>query len=223
VGFDPAQLADGAAMWLCLVALLSFHEFGHAWAAHKCGDDTARLMGRMTINPVVHIDPVGTVLFPWALILLPMMGLALPIAIFGWARPVPVNPSNYGNRTRDDIFVSMAGPAMNVLLAILLMVAYRLAVELPIDLGEGAVVHKLPLVAFISMILCVFNLIPIPPLDGSHVMRHLIGMSEETYMRIAQFGFIILLVAINVFPQLFQIVGTLSFGTIQLLQTILMF
>ena len=223
MGFDSAELANGAAMWMCLVALLSFHEFGHAWAAHKCGDDTARLMGRMTINPVVHIDPIGTVLFPWALILLPMMGLALPIAIFGWAKPVPVNPSNYGNLKRDDIFVSMAGPAMNVLLAILLMVTYRIAIELPIDLSEGAVVHKLPLVAFISMILCMFNLIPIPPLDGSHVMRHLVGMSEETYMQIAQFGFIILLIAINIFPQLFDWVGKASFGAIQLMEKILMF
>ena len=158
-------------MWMCLVVLLSFHEYGHAWAAYKCGDDTARLMGRMTINPIVHIDPIGTVLFPWIMILLPMMGMELPIAIFGWAKPVPVNPINYEHRVRGDIFVSMAGPAMNVLLAVLLMVLYRAAVEMPIDLSNGAVVHKLREIAFISMILCVFNLIPIPPLDGSHVMR----------------------------------------------------
>ncbi len=218
MGIDPAQLATGAAMWMCLVALLSFHEFGHAWAAHKCGDDTARLMGRMTLNPIVHIDPIGTVLIPLMILLFDP-----GIAIFGWAKPVPVNPRNYGSRTRDDIFVSMAGPAMNVVLAVLIMVVYRLALELPIDVNEDAVVHKLGLVAFISMILCVFNLIPIPPLDGSHVMRHVIGMSEETYMRIAQYGFIILLLAINLFPQLFRIVGAVSIGVIKLLQTILMF
>ncbi|SVB70304.1 uncharacterized protein METZ01_LOCUS223158, partial [marine metagenome] len=80
-------------MWLCLVALLSFHEFGHAWAAHKCGDDTARLMGRMTINPIVHIDPIGTVLIPLAIFF-----FVPNFYIFGWAKPVPVNPSNYGNR-----------------------------------------------------------------------------------------------------------------------------
>ena len=210
-------------MWMCLVVLLSFHEYGHAWAAYKCGDDTARLMGRMTINPIVHIDPIGTVLFPWIMILLPMMGMELPIAIFGWAKPVPVNPINYEHRVRGDIFVSMAGPAMNVLLAVLLMVLYRAAVEMPIDLSNGAVVHKLQEIAFISMILCVFNLIPIPPLDGSHVMRHVIRMSEETYLRIAQFGFIILIIAINAFPELFMIVGWASLLTIQFLQTILMF
>ena len=117
----------------------------------------------------------------------------------------------------------MAGPAMNVILAILLMVAYRLAVELPIDVGAGAVVHNLGLIASISMILCVFNLIPIPPLDGSHVLRHVIGMSEETYLKIAQYGFIVLLVAINVFPQLFLFVWMVSFGTIELLKTVLLF
>ena len=205
-------------MWMCLVALLSFHEYGHAWAAHKCGDDTARVMGRMTINPIVHIDPIGTVLIPLAIFF-----FVPDIYIFGWAKPVPVNPSNYGNRKRDDIFVSMAGPAMNVILAVVIMAVYRLAIELPINVGPDAVVHKLLLVAYISMILCVFNLIPIPPLDGSHVMRHVIGMSEETYMKIAQYGFIVLLVAINLFPQLFRIVGAVSVGTIELFRTVLLF
>tara|TARA_B000000460_G_scaffold207153_1_gene154322 strand:- start:45 stop:665 length:621 start_codon:yes stop_codon:yes gene_type:complete len=205
-------------MWMCLVALLSFHEFGHAWMAYKCGDDTARIMGRMTINPIVHIDPIGTVLIPLVILL-----LNPGFFIFGWAKPVPVNPNNYENRKRDDILISMAGPAMNVILAILLMAVYRLALELPIDVGAGAIVHNLELVAFISMILCVFNLIPIPPLDGSHVMRHVVGMSEETYLKIAQYGFIILLIAINVFPQLFRFVGMVSIGTIELFKTVLLF
>ncbi|MBO56833.1 MAG: site-2 protease family protein [Verrucomicrobiales bacterium] len=205
-------------MWMCLVALLSFHEFGHAWMAYKCGDDTARIMGRMTINPIVHIDPIGTVLIPLAI-----LWLNPGFFIFGWAKPVPVNPNNYENRKRDDILISMAGPAMNVILAILLMAVYRLALELPIDVGAGAIVHNLELVAFISMILCVFNLIPIPPLDGSHVMRHVVGMSEETYLKIAQYGFIILLIAINVFPQLFRFVGMVSIGTIELFKTVLLF
>ncbi|MEC7813003.1 MAG: site-2 protease family protein [Verrucomicrobiota bacterium] len=216
MGID--QLATGVAMWMCLVALLSFHEFGHAWMAYKCGDDTARIMGRMTINPIVHIDPIGTVLIPLAI-----LWLNPGFFIFGWAKPVPVNPNNYENRKRDDILISMAGPAMNVILAILLMAVYRLALELPIDVGAGAIVHNLELVAFISMILCVFNLIPIPPLDGSHVMRHVVGMSEETYLKIAQYGFIILLIAINVFPQLFRFVGMVSIGTIELFKTVLLF
>ncbi|MDP7585711.1 MAG: site-2 protease family protein, partial [Verrucomicrobiota bacterium] len=121
MGIDPSQLATGAAMWMCLVALLSFHEYGHAWAAHKCGDDTARVMGRMTINPIVHIAPIGTVLIPWVIIF-----FVPDFYVFGWAKPVPVNPSNYGNRKRDDIFVSMAGPAVNIVLAVVLMVVFYL-------------------------------------------------------------------------------------------------
>ena len=186
--------------------------------AYKCGDDTARIMGRMTINPIVHIDPIGTVLIPLVILL-----LNPGFFIFGWAKPVPVNPNNYENRKRDDILISMAGPAMNVILAILLMAVYRLAVELPIDVGAGAIVHNLELVAFISMILCVFNLIPIPPLDGSHVMRHVVGMSDETYLKIARYGFIILLLAINVFPQLFRFGAMVSIGTIELFKTVLLF
>ena len=204
-------------MWMCLVALLSFHEYGHAWAAHKCGDDTARVMGRMTINPIVHIDPIGTVLIPLAIFF-----FSPGIYIFGWAKPVPVNPSNYGNRKRDDIFVSMAGPAMNVILAFVILGLYRLGLALG-DWPDASIIHQMPMIAFLSMILCVFNLIPIPPLDGSHVLRQVIGMSEETYMQIAQYGFIILLLAINLFPQLFRIVGSVSLGAIQLFQKILMF
>jgi Zn-dependent protease len=222
VGIDPSQLATGAAMWMCLVALLSFHEYGHAWAAHKCGDDTAHIMGRMTINPIVHIDPIGTVLIPWVMILFMATNTEFGFAIFGWAKPVPVNPSNYGNLKRDDILVSMAGPAMNVILAFVILGLYRLGLALG-DWPDASVIHQMPMIAFLSMILCVFNLIPIPPLDGSHVMRHVIGMSEETYMRIAQYGFIILIVVINFFPQVFGLVIGISIGMIQLFQSILLF
>ena len=92
---DAADLANIVALWMCLVVLLSFHEYAHAWMAHKCGDDTARMMGRMTINPIVHIDPIGTVFLP-----LMMLSLNPGFALFGWAKPVPVNPSNLSNRKR---------------------------------------------------------------------------------------------------------------------------
>ena len=200
-------------MWMCLVALLSFHEFAHAWVAHKCGDDTARIMGRMTINPIVHLDPIGTVLIPWMLIILSMIGEGLPFAMFGWAKPVPVNPSNLENRKRDDILISMAGPAMNLVLAVLLMVFLYFAGFWPEKLaprllGEQPAV----MVVFLSLILCFFNLIPIPPLDGSHVLRHVVGMSEATYMQIAQYGFIILILVIN-FTPIFGFVANISYNT----------
>ena len=213
MGIDPAQLATGAAMWMCLVALLSFHEFGHAWAAHKCGDDTARLMGRMTLNPIVHIDPIGTVLIPWVLILMPMLGIGLPFLVFGWAKPVPVNPSNYDSRKRGDILVSMAGPAVNIVLAVVLMVVFYLAGAWPEKLSVQQLwENPAVMVVFLSLILCFFNLVPVPPLDGSHVLRHIVGMSEETYMQIAQYGFIIILLLIN-FTPVFRFVSQISFNT----------
>ena len=114
--------------------------------------------------------------------------------LFGWAKPVPVNPSNLSNRKRDDILISMAGPVMNLILAVAVLVIYRVAIEMPGGVVGSAFVAQLQTIAYISMILCLFNLMPIPPLDGSHVMRHMVGMSEETYRNIAQFGFIILIV-----------------------------
>ena len=214
---DAAQLANIVAIWMCLVVLLSFHEYAHAWMAHKCGDDTARMMGRMTINPIVHIDPIGTVFLP-----LMMLSLNPGFVLFGWAKPVPVNPANLTNRKRDDILISMAGPAMNLILAILILVILRLAIEMPEGISQSAIVAKLPTIAFISMFLCLFNLIPVPPLDGSHVMRHVVGMTEETYRNIARFGFIIVLVVINIPGVLYQI-ATINEGIMLAMKKLLMF
>ena len=203
---------------MCLVMLLSFHEYAHAWMAHKCGDDTARMMGRMTINPIVHIDPIGTVF-------LPLMMLSLNpsfLILFGWAKPVPGNPANLTNRKRDDILISMAGPAMNLILAILILVILRLAIEMPEGISQSAIVAKLPTIAFISMFLCLFNLIPVPPLDGSHVMRHVVGMTEETYRNIARFGFIIVLVVINI-PGVLSFIAAINQGIMVAIMKLLMF
>ena len=202
---------------MCLVVLLSFHEYAHAWMAHKCGDDTARMMGRMTINPIVHIDPIGTVFLP-----LMMLSLNPGFLLFGWAKPVPVNPANLTNRKRDDILISMAGPAMNVILAIVLLAILRVAIELPEGISGSAVVAQLPKIAFISMFLCLFNLIPVPPLDGSHVMRHVVGMSEETYRNIARFGFIIVLVVINI-PGVISFIADINEKFMVTTMTLLMF
>ena len=217
VDLDISQLADALALWMCLVVLLSFHEFAHAWMAFKCGDDTARIMGRMTINPVVHIDPIGTIFIPLAMLL-----LSPGFVVFGWAKPVPVNPANLFHRKRDDIFVSMAGPAMNVILAIVILAVLRLAIEMPEGISKSAIVAELPRIAFISMFLCLFNLIPVPPLDGSHVMRHVVGMSEETYRNIARFGFIIVLVVINI-PGVISFIADINEKFMVTTMTLLMF
>ena len=125
-----------------------------------------------------------------------MLLLSPGFVVFGWAKPVPVNPANLFHRKRDDILISMAGPVMNLILAFILLFIFRIFIELPPSISSSTIVEKLPQIAKISLFLCFFNLIPIPPLDGSHVMRHLVGMSEETYYSIAKWGFLILILPI---------------------------
>ena len=187
---DSKLLIDGLIMYLGLLALLTFHEFGHAWMAWKCGDDTARLQGRCSLNPLAHIDPIGTVLLPLVMIFLPGAGRFL----VGWAKPVPVNAHNLRNPRWDDILVSMAGPWMNLLLAVVLVGLARVSLAA----GTPNMTEFCLQTAQLSLVLCFFNLIPIPPLDGSHVVRSLTGMSYETYWRFARFGFIAVIIVIQI-------------------------
>jgi len=177
-------IVEGLISYLGLIILLTFHEFGHAWVALKCGDDTARLQGRVSLNPVVHIDPIGTVLMPLLMIFLPgQIGRFL----IGGAKPVPVNPYNLRRPVLDDVLVTLAGPGMNLVLAVLLLGLARLVALF----GTADVVHLLGQMAHLSLILCFFNLLlPIPPLDGSQIVRALVGMSHENYARLAQFGYV---------------------------------
>ena len=195
---DPRLLVSGLILFLGLLVLLTFHEFGHAWMAWKLGDDTAFSQGRVSLNPLVHIDPIGTVALPLLLIFLAPGGFLL-----GWARPVPVNPDNFRNPRSDDIMVTLAGPWMNLLLAIVIMGLARL----------GAMFHSPAMVEVcldtsrLSLLLCFFNLLPIPPLDGSQVVRAAVGMSQETYNQIARYGMLILILALQV-PILQQTLDT---------------
>jgi Zn-dependent protease len=113
---DARLLVDGLIMFLGLVVLLTLHEFGHAWVAWKCGDDTARRQGRVSLNPLVHIDLLGTVIIPLLMIFLSANGSTLSRFLVGWAKPVPVDPRNLRNPKLDDILVTLAGPGMNLLL-----------------------------------------------------------------------------------------------------------
>jgi Zn-dependent protease len=205
------QIADGLIQYLMLVGLLTFHEFGHAWTAWKCGDDTARLQGRVSLNPVVHIDPIGTVLLPLLMIFMPGAGKFL----IGWAKPVPVNPYNLNQPKRDDILVTLAGPGMNLLLAAGLVAIAK----------AGILFNSAPLAEYciqaagLSLILCFFNLIPVPPLDGSQVMRVVTGMSYETYASFARFGFIIIIVVLQI-PPVQWVLGTATYGTLGILMRV---
>src|SRR6266849_10692132 len=147
---DAGQVIDGLLWYLGLVVLLTFHEFGHAWMALICGDDTARLQGRVSLNPLVHIDPIGTVVMPLLIIFLSMSGSGLSRFLIGWAKPVPVNPYNLRNPRVDDILVTLAGPWMNLLLAIVILGLGRLGM---IANSESIVTICL-MMAKISLLLC---------------------------------------------------------------------
>ena len=195
---DPRLLVSGLILYLGLLVLLTFHEFGHAWMAWKLGDDTAHSQGRVSLNPLVHIDPIGSVAVPLLMVFLAPGGF-----FAGWAKPVPVNSDNFRNPRSDDIMVTLAGPWMNLLLAIAIMGLARV----------GYMVHSPGMVEVclntsrLSLLLCFFNLLPIPPLDGSQVVRAMIGMSYETYSQIARYGLFILILVLQV-PLVQQILDT---------------
>ncbi|MGA2245319.1 MAG: site-2 protease family protein [Verrucomicrobiota bacterium] len=202
------DIADALIQYLMLVSLLTFHEFAHAWMTTKCGDDTARLHGRLSLNPVVHIDPIGTVLLPLIMLLVPGAGRFL----IGWAKPVPFNYHNLGNPPRDEVLIALAGPGMNLLLAVIL-VALAKVMEMAHS-GEAAGLFWQG--AGLSLILCFFNLIPVPPLDGSHVLRVMTNMSFEAYAQFARFGFIIVIVLLQ-FRPVTELLSNVTSGTREVL------
>jgi len=209
---DPRMLIDGLIEYLGLVILLTCHEFGHAWMAWKCGDDTARLQGRVSLNPLVHIDPIGTVVMPLMIIFLSMSGSGLGRFLIGWAKPVPVNPYNLRNPRVDDILVTLAGPWMNLLLAVIIMGLGRLGMIAHADSMVGLCLNM----AQLSLLLCFFNLLPIPPLDGSQIVRSLSGMSYETYYQIARYGFLIIIVVWQI-SAVRQLITGMTVGTLTVL------
>ena len=175
-----------------LLVSLSIHEAAHAWTADRLGDPTARLQGRVSLNPAVHVDPIGT-------LLLPAIAMFSHLPIIGWAKPVPVNPRNYRNYRRGDIIVSLAGIATNLLIAALLVpaiVALGLLGSVVPAAGETISIVQLMLRIgiFINLLLAVFNLMPLPPLDGSHVIKHFLPASWAwRYQQVARYGFLILI------------------------------
>ena len=200
---DSAALLQGLLIYLCFIPVLTFHEFAHAWTSWKCGDDTAKNLGRVSLNPIVHMELIGTVVLPLVAIFLSVSGSVLSGFIIGWGKPVPVDLNNLRNPRRDDTLIALAGPGMNLVLAVLCMGIAKIGFMLKgggiNETGEMLVRMGLILVQ-VNLILAFFNLLPIPPLDGSHVLWNALGLSYETYIRIVQSGFslILVIVVINI-------------------------
>jgi Zn-dependent protease len=176
--------------FLVLIFSLTVHEAAHAWTASFFGDDTARRLGRVSLNPIVHVDPVGT-------LLLPLIAMVANAPILGWAKPTPVNPRNLRHPRRDNILVTAAGPASNVCIAVLAALALR-AIPAPSGL-EDAVDVSSPLLMIatvavdLNLLLALFNMIPVPPLDGGRVVAGLLPPRLAIrYNSLGQYGFLII-------------------------------
>lgn len=189
-------LAKIAILALPIIIAITFHEAAHGFAARHFGDDTAAKLGRITLNPLRHVDPFGTVLLP-AFLLLTHAGF-----IFGYAKPVPVNFGALRNPKRDMIFVAAAGPAMNIALA--LVSAALIAVALRAGAApDGAWIALFLGSLEINLVLAVLNLLPLPPLDGGRVMTGLLPMRLAVpFARIERFGFLVIVAALFLLPYL---------------------
>jgi Zn-dependent protease len=198
------------AIWFVPPFLLaiSFHESAHAYVAYRLGDPTARDLGRVTLNPLPHIDIFGFI--------------ALFLVHFGWAKPVPVNPYNLKNPIRDNLWISLAGPVSNLILAIISALVFRALLPFTAANPTGEfILTMLQLSVALNIVLMVFNLIPLPPLDGFHVLEGLV--STETYVRLQklrQFGPMLLLAVVlfggrflgAIFSPVVQILGGFLLG-----------
>ena len=187
---DLSFLRDGLLQLILLIISIGLHEFGHAWMADLRGDPLPRLQGRVTLNPFAHTDLIGTIILPGIMIFLsPGFGL------IGWGKPVQISLPNPKTRRMDDIYITLAGPAMNVVLCLVFAVIGGLGDFDPRT--QAVIIDFLQMGVFLNASLVVFNLIPIPPLDGSRIAVRLGLYSEETFLMLARWGFIILLVAVN--------------------------
>ena len=176
-------------VFVVLVFSLTLHEAAHAWSADRLGDATARLLGRVSLNPVVHVDPIGTILFP-------LIAIVTGVPILGWAKPVPVNTQRLGRTWKQKFMaIAAAGPASNLLIAVVCSILLRLvsAVTVEDDGALGLAGSVLVLAIRLNVLLAIFNMLPIPPLDGGNVLSGLLsGQAARAFDSLRSYGFLIL-------------------------------
>jgi Zn-dependent protease len=178
-------------LFLLLVVCITIHEWAHAWVADKLDDPLPRQQGRVTLDPRSHIDPIGTLLIPLIMI------FASPgFAIIGWGKPVQISLPNRETKKRDDILITIAGPLSNLSIAFICSLSFGLFFRF-VPLGESALLLLYQIVS-LNAVLFLFNLLPIPPLDGSHILKNMVNMKDETFLKFSKYGFFILIILINI-------------------------
>ena len=177
-------------VWILpVVFAITVHEVAHGWVAKKKGDNTAFMLGRLTLNPIKHIDLLGTIIIPGLLL------LSSTSFIFGWAKPVPVDPRNFKNPKKDMAIVALAGPVANLLMAIAWALIARLGVMIEVEAVSLPLIYSGIAGISINLVLAIINLLPIPPLDGSRILTGVLPHKLAwQYNRLERFGFIFLLV-----------------------------
>ena len=184
MSLDNIDFARLFSAFFVLLLSLTFHEAAHAWSADRLGDPTARLLGRVSLNPAVHIDPIGTIVFP-------LIAMITGLPLIGWAKPVPVNTVNLREHwKRKYMLIAAAGPASNLLLAGFAAIFVRV---LGFESAAGPFFQVLLFMVVINVLLAVFNMVPIPPLDGGNVLAGLLrGRAYELFDQLRPWGFLIL-------------------------------
>ncbi len=197
-GMTSAELVQAVVLiGVFLLFAFPIHEAAHAWAAYRLGDGTAKMYGRLTLNPIVHFDPMGG-------LLLAISALSGSGLLFGWAKPTPVNPNNLRDRRNGEVLVALAGPASNLLMAVAAAIVWRILVAVgvigtPFETGPTLMLDNvIRLFVAINIVLAVFNMIPVPPLDGSAILFRLVSPATAWQIRpmLAQYGSLLLLVVI---------------------------